>query len=611
MDLNIFPSVFYDEYDVYSDIGVKVDGKYLTQYEKNTLINSYTNHNNHEDNKITEFIDKVRTTQDTFTNVHISGKMFNELFVGSFVKITNEYCADYNNNIYFVDGINSSEHNISFCNVNELYNELIKQYTTDEYYFNESNGTSELPDVYDNITNSDIYVWQVKIPDTANITISYGNISSDVIVLKNKKPLTQHIISSTFDMLNNTDAIKEIEQINYFVKFVKEPVKIDLMYKCALMKNINVFDIMPEERKNDKICLFLATFPDGYEKLKYNITSELLMKCIMSNINIYKQLSEEKKTEAIVNYVLDKNILLYEYTPDHLKTIDNTMLYLHKCNNICSVPMNLCNEQIIINKLLDVPYHLRCISYKHKTYEMCNSAVQKQGSVLQYTPINLIDYNICLNAVINDFNAYQYVPLIYRTDDLKEKMVCCHPCSYVLLNEYDITHNIIMHLLTNSHIQVLNTTNINILSLLALNIMDYYNCCPNIIATINTDIISTSNALCIIKSDINTFKYFTAKHNIFSFVFECVKYGVNFNRLSNMYEHITHDILLELVRNRATVINELPYNMLSDKLYMIALRQQVIKLNDIATEFHTDDLISCAYNDLFANNEFIDISDII
>lgn len=598
---------------MYYDIDIKVDDKYLNEIDN--IVGNIIG------NKLREFMDKLRIEKTTL-DIHMSGKTFNEIFTNSFVKITNEFCADYDKNIYFVDGVNYCKDYMSFCETKELYDELVKQYLESSlynsysqndktYYFNEEKGNYEKHNIYDNIANSDVYIWQVVIPDTAKIYINSKTISSDVIILKNKKPLTQHIISSVFDMLNNTDDIKEIEQINYFVKFVKEPNKIELIYKCALMKNINVFDVMPEERKNEKIYLFLAAFPDGYEKIKHDIAPELLMKCIECNINIYKQLTDEKKTETIVNYVLDKNILLYEYTPDHYKTIDNTMLYLQKHNNILHIPKNLLNEQVIINKLLENPEYLKYISFKHKTYEICNNAVQKQGIVLRHTPINLIDINICLNAVINDFNAYQYVPLIYRTTELKEKMVCCHPCSYVLLDEYDITHNIIMHLLTNNHIQVLNTKNINVLSLLALNIMDYYTCCPHIIAIINTDIISTSHALHIVKSDITTYKYFTAKHNVYNFVAECVKYGINFKELSNMYGYITHNVLLELVEFRATIINELPHNMLSDKLFMIALKQQILTLNDIPNEFHTDELISCAYNDLFANNDFIDISDIM
>jgi len=349
---------------------------------------------------------------------------------------------------------------------------------------------------------------------------------------------------------------------------------------------------------------------DSFDKIKYNISSDVLQICIEKNINIYKYVANEQKTVLLTNYVLDKDILLYEFAPDAYKTVDNTLLYLQKCNNIDYVPKSLLNDETIINKLVENPNYLEYISFKHKTYIMCRNAVHKQGTVLKDVPRIFIDYKLCLEAVINDFNAYQYVPLIYRTDELKEKMVCCRPCSYILLNEYDITNNIIMILLTNKHLQVLNSKNINIQSLLALNIIDYYNCCPSIISIINTDIISTPNALYIVKSDISTYKYFPSKHGVFSFVSECVKYGVNFNELVFVYDHITHDVLIELVEARATIIYELPYNMLSDKLYMIALKHQVISLSDISEDYHTDELISYAYNNIF-NNDFIDIADII
>lgn len=606
--------------ETFTDIKIKINNNYLKKSEKNMLYNSHIVSNIKENKELKEFINKMRMNiNNDFIDIYMSGKTFNQIYTNKFVKFTNEYCADYEKNIYFVDGINTNEQNISFYDNNELLDELVKQslivdhYIKDGeiYYFNDTIGDYEKYNVYNYIANSNKYIWSVNIPDNAKIHINANIIESNIIIMKNKKPLTQHIISTTFDMLNNTDDINEIAKINYFTKFVKEPIKIDLIYKCALMKNMDIFDMIPEENKNNNIYIFMASMSvDSFDKIKYNISSDILQTCVEKNINIYKYVANEQKTASLTNYVLDKDILLYEFAPDTYKTVDNTLLYLQKCNNIDYVPKSLLNDETIINKLVENPNYLEYISFKHKTYIMCRNAVHKQGTVLKDIPRIFVDYLLCLDAVINDFNAYQYVPLIYRTDELKEKMVCCHPCSYILLNEYDITNNIIMILLTNKHLQVLNTTNINIQSLIALNIIDYYNCCPSIISVINTDIISTPNALYIVKSDISTYKYFPSKHGVFSFVSECVKYGVNFNELVFVYDHITHDVLIELVEARATIIYELPYNMLSDKLYMIALKHQVISLSDISEEYHTDELISYAYNNIF-NNDFIDITDII
>lgn len=323
-----------------------------------------------------------------------------------------------------------------------------------------------------------------------------------------------------------------------------------------------------------------------YDKSKVErISQEILIEYLKMDNHFYINIPNDKKTMEQTKYITDMTI--YKWFPDEHKTVTNTIAYL------CSpgadakyVPISLMNY--VINEILAIDgCCLKYIEFKNKTYENCDIAVKQNGNALQYVPLIMMNYQICENAVLNNYNAYKYVPNLYRIKSMQEKMVSHNPKSYALLNECEITHNMMMSILNANILDIFKSTNENILNLIDYNIIKYYTCNPNIINIINVNKISNENAINLVKHNLELYKHFM--NYSWNFIFGCVKNGVHFKELFTYHKmNITHDILVELVMHRPTIINEIPNIMLSDELFIIGMKYD----NKIVVpkEFHTDKL---------------------
>lgn len=56
---------------------------------------------------------------------------------------------------------------------------------------------------------------------------------------------------------------------------------------------------------------------------------------------------------------------------------------------------------------------------KHKTQEMCLTAVEEYGRTLKYVPDEMKTLELCLIAVKNDHTALKYVPEALKKDCMR------------------------------------------------------------------------------------------------------------------------------------------------------------------------------------------------
>ena len=81
------------------------------------------------------------------------------------------------------------------------------------------------------------------------------------------------------------------------------------------------------------------------------------------------------------------------------------------------------SQQLLINKLKFDARLIKYIDPKFLTVELYNLGVKKNGSILQYIPNEMINYNLCYNAVLSKFYTIKYVPIKLITKHLVDLVI--------------------------------------------------------------------------------------------------------------------------------------------------------------------------------------------
>lgn len=188
-----------------------------------------------------------------------------------------------------------------------------------------------------------------------------------------------------------------------------------------------VIQYLPEEKLNYELCkLAVSLNPSVIQHIKEKfITEELIALAIIKNYYVITYLDDKYITDAIVEKYLitNKDVTLHR-VPEKYRTKELlTKLLYNNFTNLKYIDQNLITYDICLNAArngcpLDlIPKHHRTkeiytlvvynnsnyildiIPSDYITYELCYTAVCKNGYQLKSVPKELVDYKLCLTAV--------------------------------------------------------------------------------------------------------------------------------------------------------------------------------------------------------------------
>lgn len=523
------------------------------------------------------------------TDISISSENFNEIFAGvPLVKLTNEACC--HNGMTFVEGENV-DHNqfrfdhscgpdgIYFCRLEDMFHWL--DYSSSPMY----------------------YMWDVVVPANARAVMYRNKLKANRLVLSNKRKISDYVTSKLMGMVVNNENIDEVFNFIGRLSSVTRPdaQSMEDIYLAMLARNFAFFNRIPEDSRTYNLSMFLAiNDPNGYEKIKDECVShEILMKCIMQNPDVYHQIPEDQRSQEMSDYLFSLDSENYTTIIDEHKTLQMTEKYLSETQYETpneAVPYKFINEPSIAPVLVQKNGEVLCeIDFRLKDYNLCRSAVRNSGRALESVPLALVDQEICNDAVVQHPNAYKFVPLKFRTVELKEAMIKAHPHGVLFLSSEEITHNMILSVVSNAA-QLLKEEDVfdfeskHITDLFTKHIEEYINAHPDFYMYVPSSLFSDEMALKMVTKNESAFLVFADRST--KFIVECVKIGLDF---SNIPSHeVTQDMLNELVTKRYSVITELSTRFLSDDLFIICMRVHNMTLSEIPEGFKTSKLTKIA-----------------
>ncbi len=592
----------YDDYENEEDDEDYEDSE---DYEDDNNINPDPNINNVSENPI-----KYTQSGHIETDISISGKKFNEIFAGvPLIKLTNESCC--HNGMNFVEGENI-DHNefrfdhvcgadgIYFCRLEDMFSWL--EYSSSPMY----------------------YMWDAEVPVSARAVMYRNKLKANRLTLSNKRKISHYVCDKLMGMVQNSEAIEKIFDIIECLTPQTYPdvQSMEKIYLDLLARDFDIFDRIPEESRSYNICLFLATNdPNGYQKISDGYVShEMLMGCVKKNPDVYHQIPEKERSQEMSQYLFDLATKNYVVVNDEHKTVQMTKQYLAETKDIDlmdstqrvtgSIPRRFINEPSIARLLVQNNGEiLKEIDFRLKDYDLCRSAVESSGIALGLVPLALIDQEMCNCAIIGSSDAYEFVPMVFRTTELKEAMIRADPHSICWLKSDEITHNMIMCVVSDAMCLDQNDPfdfeSQHIIELFTKHIKEYINVCPSLYLHIPASLFTDEMALLMVNMNPKSFGIFAERST--EFIVRCVKMGISF---SNIPRHeVTQEMLNELVDNRRSVLNELPINFLSDDLYIICMRVHGMTLSEVPEGFRTSRLAKIAL-DLYPSESEIRIDQI-
>lgn len=538
-----------------------------------------------EMNNISE--NPITYTPDGFVNtdISISSDNFAEIFAGvPLVKLTNESCC--HNGMTFVEGENV-DHNefkydhscgpdgIYFCRLDDMFNWL--DYSASPMY----------------------WMWDAEVPDGARAVMYNSKLKANRLILTNKRRISDYVTSKLISMVVNGEDIDEVfDLINRLTPTTRPDAQsMEDVYLAMLARDYNLFYRIPENSRTYNLSMFLALNDhNAYEKIKdETLSHEILMECIKNNSEVYHYITKENRSQEMANYMFSLDTDNYGNIDDEYKTLEMTEKYLSQCScsNVFMIPSRFMKQSSIIPKIIAKNgIKLNEVEYKTKTYDLCRSAIQNNGMALNFTPFTMIDQTLCNEATVQTYKAYPFVPDQFRTPELKDQMVKADPYGVTVLVGEDLTHEMILHILSREHTTHLLATdmfsesNTHVKNLFAKHIREYINLSPVLYQYLDARFFSEEDAILMVKK--NPMAYYETACTYrasTTFVVESVKAGVHFNALTQ--SSVTATMLNELVTARQSVIDELPQRFLSDVLYVICMRVHKMPLSSVPEEFRT------------------------
>lgn len=534
------------------------------------------------------FNDTFTQTTNIYTSSIISGSLFNEIYKNTkFVKLTNESCIHHY--YQYTEGLNIDYKNFGTDTKYGLYFCMIDNICELNKYYHEP------------LT----YIWDVTIPSDAQVVIYNNKFKTDRFILSNKMPIIEYIYSKVVCMLSDLN-IHIDDIITYIMNIPSNFVPhkyMDEIWQAVILRKPEAIKDIPKEYKTYNVCLYAAqNYDDAYDYIidVCDGSRVIIMECVNKNPNIFIKLDEIYKTEQISMIAYRHNNKLYEYIPNKYKTLEMSIQYLQNPENTI---FNVCPEHInnieLINKVISQNgLFLYNVPYKFKTKQLCIEAVRNNGNSLNFVPLSIIDYDICLIAINNTAEAYDYIPELYRDIKLNEFYVAKYMYTITKIEPNKVTHNMILSILKDqfldAYIKDINFENINIRSLFIEHFKEYVDFNNVIVNYLPFDLIyeKRGNMYYAVKLNINIFLDNYEKFD-FKFSVIMVKEGANFCYLPS--HKITLELLDELIIARMSIINELPIKYLHDGLYKICMKVHGMKYEDIPEEFRTETILHTAH----------------
>jgi hypothetical protein len=512
----------------------------------------------------------IRLRQDGMleTDTSISGYHFNQMFQNcSLVKLTN--ASSCHNGFQFVEGLNVDTNDFKYdeeCGPDGLY--FCRESDAENWF---------------NYGHSDMkYVWDVIIPDDARVCIYERKIKADKFILSNKRSLATMASDKMRQMLytgEDTSTILSYLQNNYDADLIDEPEVVQSLVDMVEMRPES-FSEMDDYLKVHRVCATAAKLYDQaylyMDQDDFDCDDGLILQCVYTNPQIFSSLEEEHKTQSVCVAAFEGDVSNYEYIPDEYKTLSMTKNYLFaNPDGTSHVPRSLKNHPDLTDLVLECnPYDIKEIEYKNLTKARCMRSVEEDGMNILSIPFAILDYDICLEATKSSPYAYVSVPLQFRDQHMAETLVEFHPDALADLPADLINFSMIERVVMDSsaHLKKLDFSGIHapLERMITDRLSELIEYDPMIVVHLPRRMVSNAHTLQAVETNEKVFWHINQEFTDLDFVVEAVKRGVAFRAIPR--DHLTMDLLKDLVRSREGLIDEISTRYLSDVLYIEAIK---------------------------------------
>lgn len=524
------------------------------------------------------------------TDNSISGANFNVIYEGvPIVKLTNEDCC--HNGLCFYEG-EIVDHNefrydrvcgpdgIYCCRLDDIHNWLSYSY------------------------KPMVHMFDVSVDDDARACIYANKMKFNKVRLSNMRKISDYVISKLVAMAFNGSSLDEIlKERDRYPKNYSPSNQMEEVYYVLLNRDIDMFSKIPLYDITENLSYFIADNDyNGYKKMmNMSLSTDVIRACLIKNVdNIrilssvhYNQVMDDPTAQEFVKMLFELSVEVYMYIPDNLKTKEMTLrcLDVMQITDVASkVPETHINLPGVAEKV--VPFNgelLRAVDFKNITYKMCVDAVSNCPRAIQYVPLVHLEQNLCDKCIDGEKLAYRFIPKIYRTDEMRNKIIASNIKDYMMQIANDLTHNNFMYMITN-HPEMVGGLRgldscINVLNLFREYVA---------ISDVFIDYIYMYGRDSIIPDDIaleiiERYKHFVCRSH--EFKLKSVKIGVHFREYFPV-SLLTVEEVEDLVRSRPNLIDELDNRYKSDKLYLLCMEIHGRKFSDIPDAYRTPYLIS-------------------
>jgi len=220
-----------------------------------------------------------------------------------------------------------------------------------------------------NLTESMVFMWDVCVPDDAQVKVNTSHMECNKLILSNKQPI----------WTNNENcllAVKFDGLLLYFIENQTDEICIE-----AVKQNDKAFGFVNDQ--NDNVCEELLKL-DGLNI--QHIVKQNPNLCTCAVKQTMEALKFVEQTEEIC-------LLAVQLYADALNYIEN------KTDQVC---------------LMAVQSHIEALKYANQTDEVCSIAIQKCPDALKY--IKNQTQKLCLDAIKINRNCFKYVDIEFRTE---------------------------------------------------------------------------------------------------------------------------------------------------------------------------------------------------
>lgn len=528
---------------------------------------------------------EMRLRQDGTIDVDTSvpGWYFNEMYTNcKIIKMTND--SGIHNGFHFVEGLNIDVNSFKYdeeCGPDGLY--FCREADAENWF---SYGSSDMA-----------YAWDVEIPSDARVVVYDNKIKADKFMLTNKRTLASMVAEKVKKMIyrgQNTSSI-----VNYVERYAVDIVQseeIEELMIDLISIDPEAFSYMNEKIQSATVCAIAASI---YDQAFFSMPEEMMhdeqivYQCVEKNEAVFAVLPEAMKTQAVSFAAVDGNIMNYESVSKECKTQSMAANYLDfNPAGTSHVPKKHKNHREMIDIVLQCnPYELESIEFKNLTKERVTAAVVAEGRVLPLVPFSMLDYDLCTEAIKNTAEAYAHVPNAFRDTTLREILVQYHPEAIKEILPNEVTLDMVETIVRRDEalVEHLDHTNSTVRRILLDSMSDLITLNPKIVMHLGKDIVSVDDALQAIKAQPAIYWYvnqnYENRSDALDFTVRAVKRGVQFSAIPKA--EVTMDILVDLVRSRPDMINELPERYRSDNLYIVAIKDHDFDTTKIPSSFMT------------------------